>query len=278
MPFPTSALMCAPDHYQVLALRNAYLSGHTTTVDLPKAQRQWSELKQAFDAAGCAVSLIAPMPFQEDMVFCANQSLVGTRPDGEKVALMSAMRHSSHRREVEAFESWYKDKGYRIIKLKTGGHEIFEGSADAVWHPGKRLLWGGFGFRSEPEIFEQVAKAFHAPVILLKLVNQRFYHLDSCFCPLTPEAVLIHPAAFDASSLELILKMFPIVVTATEHDAVIKMACNSAIIRSRTAILQKGASAVANHMHALGLGVYEVDTSEFIKSGGSVYSMKQFLF
>ena len=36
--------------------------------------------------------------------------------------------------------------------------------------------------------------------------------------------------------------------------------------------------AVANHMLALGLGVCEVDTSEFIKSGGSVYCMKQFLF
>ena len=43
-------------------------------------------------------------------------------------------------------------------------------------------------------------------------------------------------------------------------------------------ILQKGANAVSNHVHALGLGVCEVDTSEFIKSGGSVYCLKQFLF
>jgi N-dimethylarginine dimethylaminohydrolase len=278
MPQPSGVLMCPPDHYQVLAVKNPYMSGHIGGVDLPKARRQWTELKETFDASGCKVSLIEPTPGLEDMVFCANQSLAGTRPDGEKVALISSMRHPSRRREIVAFEAWYKAAGYRVMKLKAGGHATFEGAGDAIWHPGKRLLWGGFGFRSDPEVFEQVATAFHAPVILLKLVNERFYHLDTCFCPLTPEAVLIHPAAFDAASLELILKIFPIVVTATEHDAVSKMACNATVIDSKTAILQKGAHAVSNHMHALGLGVCEVDTSEFIKSGGSVYCLKQFLF
>jgi N-dimethylarginine dimethylaminohydrolase len=278
MPLPSGALMCAPDHYQVLAVKNPYMSGHIGAVELPRARRQWEELREAFDAAGCPVSLIEPTPGLEDMVFCANQSLAGTRPDGEKVAVLSRMRHLSRRREVEAFEDWYKARGYRIVKLKGRGHETFEGSGDAVWHPGKRLLWAGHGFRSDPEIFEEVAAAFHAPVIQLKLVNERFYHLDTCFCPLTTESVLIHPAAFDAASLELILKIFPIVVTANESDAGLRMACNAAVIGGRTAILQKGATSVANHMHALGLGVCEVETSEFIKSGGSVYCLKQYLF
>lgn len=278
MPEPSGVLMCAPDHYQVLAVKNPYMSGQVGAVDTAKARRQWTELRDVFDASGCPVSLIEPTPGLEDMVFCANQSLAGTRPDGEKVALIAAMRHPSRRREVAAFEEWYKNAGYRVVKLKAGSHETFEGSGDAVWHPGKRLIWGGFGFRTDPGVFEQVAKAFHSPVILLKLVNERFYHLDTCFCPLTPEAVLIHPSAFDAASLELILKIFPIVVTATEHDAIAKMACNAAVIRSKTAILQKGATAVSNHMHALGLGVCEVDTSEFIKSGGSVYCLKQYLW
>ena len=278
MPQPSGVLMCAPDFYQVLAVKNPYMSGHVGAVDLAKARRQWDDLKKSFDDAGCPVSLIEPTPGLEDMVFCANQSLVGTRPDGEKLAFLSAMRHLSRRREVDAFEHWYRARGYRVVKLKPGGHATFEGSGDAVWHPGKRLLWGGYGFRSDAEVFDQVARAFHTPVVLLKLVNERFFHLDTCFCPLTPEAVLIHPAAFDAASLELILKIFPIVVTATEYDTVAKMACNAAVVRSKIAIIQKGATTVANHMRALGLTICEVDTSQFIKSGGSAYCMKQFLF
>jgi N-dimethylarginine dimethylaminohydrolase len=278
MPEPSGVLMCSPDHYQVLSVKNPYMSEHVGAVNSAKARRQWEDLKEVFDAAGCPVSVIDPLPGLEDMVFCANPSLTGTRPDGEKIALLSAMRHASRRREVDAFGAWYEKQGYKVVRLKNVGHATFEGSGDAVWHPGKRLLWGAYGFRSDSEVYDQVAHAFHAPVILLKLVNERFYHLDTCFCPLTPEAVLIHPAAFDAASLELILKIFPIVVTATESDAVGKMACNAAVVRSKTAILQKGATTVANHMHALGLGVCEVDTSEFIKSGGSVYCLKQYLF
>jgi N-dimethylarginine dimethylaminohydrolase len=278
MPEPSGVLMCAPDFYQVLAVKNPYMSGQIGAVDLPRARRQWEQLREAFDAADCPVSLIEPTPGLEDMVFCANQSLAGTRPDGEKVAVLSAMRHPSRRREVDGFEAWYKAHGYRVVKLKPGGHDTFEGSGDAVWHPGRRLLWAGHGFRSDPETFAQVAAAFEAPIIQLKLVNERFYHLDTCFCPLTTESVLIHPAAFDAASLELILKIFPIVVTSTEADASARMACNAAVVRGRTAIIQRGATAVSNHMHALGLGVCEVDTSEFMKSGGSVYCLKQFLF
>ncbi|MBI4371652.1 MAG: amidinotransferase [Elusimicrobia bacterium] len=278
MDQPSGVLMCPPDHYQVLAVKNPYMAGQVGAVDRERARAQWNHLKEAFDAAGCPVSLIDPAPGLEDMVFCANQSLAGTRPDGQKVALLSAMRHSSRRREVESFEAWYAARGYRVMRFKAGGHETFEGSGDAVWHPGRRLLWGGHGFRSDPEVFERVADAFQTPVVLLKLVNERFYHLDTCFCPLTPEAVLIYPSAFDAASLELILKIVPIVVTVGEADAGARMACNAAVVRSKTAILQKGATSVANHMLALGLGVCEVDTSEFIKSGGSVYCLKQFLF
>lgn len=278
MPEPSGVLMCPPDHFQVLSVKNPFMSRHVGAVDVALARRQWDDLVAAFEKAGCPVSLIPATPGLEDMVFSANSSLAGTRPDGEKIALISAMRHASRRRETEAFEAWYERNGYRVVRLKAGGHETFEGSGDAVWHPGKRLLWGGHGFRTDPQIFEQVAEAFKTPVIQLKLVNERFYHLDTCFCPLTPEAVLVYPSAFDAASLELILKIFPIVVTCSEADAVSRMACNAAVWRSKTAIVQKGAAVAAGHMKAMGLEVIEVDTSEFVKSGGSVYCMKQYLF
>ena len=278
MAEPSGVLMCPPDHFQVLSVKNPYMRGGVGSVDTAKARRQWEALVAAFESVGCPVEKITPTPDLEDMVFCANQSLAGTRPDGEKVAMISSMRHASRRREVQAFESWYEERGYRVVRLKAGGHETFEGSGDAVWHPGKRLIWGGHGFRTDAAMFEQVAAAFKTPVILLKLVNERFYHLDTCFCPLTPEAVLIYPSAFDAASLELILKIFPIVVTSSEADAVTRMSCNAAVWRSKAAIIQKGAAAAAGHMRALGLDVVEVDTSEFVKSGGSVYCLKQYLF
>ena len=277
MPDPSGVLMCPPDHYDVVDVKNPFMSGQVGTVNGALARKQWEELKAAFEAAGKPVSLIEPVAGLEDMVFCANQTFVGLTPKMERVCMLGQMRHSSRRREVPAFEAWFKQQGYRIVRLKDPTL-LFEGAGDAIWHPGKRLLWGGHGFRSQPEAYEEVAKAFDAPVILLKLVNEKFFHLDTCFCPLTPEAVLIYPSAFDAASLELILKIFPVVLTAGETEALRHMACNASVVDSKAAILQRGASSVARHMVGMGLRVLETDTSEFIKSGGSVYCLKMFVY
>ena len=277
MPDPSGVLMCAPDHFDVVDVKNPFMSGQVGTVNRTLARKQWEDLKAAFEAAGKPVSLIEPVEGLEDMVFCANQTLVGLTPKMERVCMLGQMRHSSRRREVPAFEKWFESQGYRISKLKDP-NTLFEGAGDALWHPGKRLLWGGHGFRSQPEAYDEVARVFETPVVLLKLVNEKFYHLDTCFCPLTPEAVLIYPSAFDAASLELILKIFPVVLTSSETEAIRYMSCNAAVVDGRTAIVQKGAASVSRHMAGMGLKVVETDTSEFIKSGGSVYCLKMFVY
>lgn len=269
--------MCAPDHFDVVDVKNPFMNGQAGAVNRILARKQWEDLRTAFEAVGTPISLIGAVPGLEDMVFCANQTFVGLTQKMERVCLLGQMRHSSRRREVPAFEAWFLKNGYRIARLKDP-HQLFEGAGDALWHPGKRLIWGGYGFRSQPEAYEEVADIFETPVVLLKLVNEKFFHLDTCFCPLTPESVLIYPSAFDAASLELILKIFPVVLTASETEASRFMACNAAVVDGRTALLQRGASSVARHMGGMGLKVVEVDTSEFIKSGGSVYCLKMFLY
>jgi N-dimethylarginine dimethylaminohydrolase len=277
MPEPGEVLMCSPDHFEIVDVKNPFMSGHVGTINRSLARRQWETVKNSFELAGKRVDVIEPLEGLEDMTFCANQTFVGLTPTMERICLLSQMRHPSRRREVPAFEAWFKKRGYKIAKLKDSSLH-FEGAGDAIWHPGKRLLWGGHGFRSQPEAYEDVARLFQTPVVLLKLVNEKFYHLDTCFCPLTSESVLIYPSAFDADSLELILKIFPVVLTASENEASRHMACNAAVLDGKTAVVQKGAATVARHMAGMGLRVVEVDTSEFIKSGGSVYCLKMFVY
>lgn len=277
MPEPAGVLMCPPDHYDVVDVKNPFMASHVGKVDRPLARRQWEALREAFEAAGKPVCLIDPVPGLEDMVFCANQTLVGLTPALEKICMPSQMRHSSRRREVPAFEAWFRERGYGIARLKDPS-ACFEGAGDALWHPGRRLLWGGHGFRSQPEVYEEVAAAFGTPVVLLKLVNERFYHLETCFCPLSPEAVMIYPSAFDAASLELILKLFPVVLPLSEPEAAARMACNASLAGAGTAILPRGAGGAARRLEGLGLKVVEADTSEFLKSGGAVGCLKMFLY
>lgn len=273
MPTPGSVLMCPPDHYDVVDVKNPFMVGKAGTVDKGLAKAQWESVRAAYQSHGKTVKLIDPVAGLEDMVFCANTTMVGLTTRMERVCLLSRMRHPSRRREVPHFENWFKNEGYRIERLKDET-AMFEGMGDCLWHPGKRLLWGGYGFRSDPEVYKEVAEIFEAPVILLRLVNERFYHLDTCFCPLNQEAVLIYPSAFDPESLGLILKIFPIVLVAEESEAVKQLACNAAVIDSKVAVIQQGSDIAARHMKAIGLDVVSVDTSEYLKSGASAFCIR----
>ena len=273
MPEPVRALMCQPDYYEARDERSPFAAGRQGRINPQLAREQWLGLRGALAAAGLEVSCIPPLPGLSEMVFCSNQAFVGLTPKLERVCLLSSMRYSSRRREVAAFEKWFREAGYHVAALKDTG-AIFEGAGDAVWHPGKRLIWGGCGFFTDAGIYEELARVFASPVVLLKLVNERFSHLDACFCPLTQEAVLIYPAAFDAASLELIFRLFPVIITASEHEAMRQMACNAAVIGGKTVLLQSGTVNAARHLGALGLEVVTADVSEFIKGGGGPRALR----
>ena len=56
------------------------------------------------------------------------------------------------------------------------------------------------------------------------------------------------------------------------------MACNAAAFHDRFVVLQKGANEVNEKLRAAKFEVIEVETGEFMKSGGSVYCMKMNVF
>ncbi|MDE2290674.1 MAG: hypothetical protein KGL53_01220, partial [Elusimicrobia bacterium] len=241
-----------------------------------RARAQWDGVKQAFESLGRPVRLLEPVAGLSRLTFTSTQVLTGVTPRMEKVCMLGQSRRPARRGEAERLDAWFREAGYKVHRPSDPAL-AFESGADCAWHPGKRLLWGAHGFRSDPEGYEQAAQAFEASVVLLKLVNERFTHLASCFRPLTAEAVLIVPAAFDPVSLELILKIFPIVLAADEREAAAMLPCGAAVIEG-TAVLEAGAVAAAGHVRAIGLAARPVDTREFLKAGGSVSALAADLY
>lgn len=262
MPPPAGALMCAPDHFAPES------DAPPSEADRQRARAGWEGVKTALEELGRPVKLIEPVAGLPNMVFTGTNALTGVTPRMEKVCALGQSRRPSRKGESERFEAWFKEAGYRVVKPRDPAL-AFEPGADCSWHPGKRLLWGAHGFHSDPEAFIQPAEAFEAPVILLKLVNERFPHLSSCFRPLTPEAVLIVPPAFDPVSLELILRIFPIVLAADEREAAAMRPCGAVVVDG-TAILESGAAMAIGHIRAIGLAARPVETRDFIKAGASV--------
>lgn len=276
-PEPQRVLMCTPEHFDVVDVKNVYMEGNIGRVDRAKAQQQWRQLRDVFRAAGHEVLTIDGVPGLEDMVFAANQVLPGMGADGQPYVLLSHMRHAARRGEVPHYRDWFQRAGYAIHELPADAG-FFEGQGDAIWHPGKRLLWGGHGPRTSMRSYRQVAKVLGIPVITVELVHEGFYHLDTCFCVLAPDAVLIHPAAFDAESLAMIHAMFPRVLEVGEADASQCFACNAHSLDGKKVVLQRGARDTVALLRSEGFEPIEVETSEYLKSGGSVFCLKMMIY
>jgi N-dimethylarginine dimethylaminohydrolase len=276
-PEPQRVLMCTPDHFDVVDVKNPYMAGNIGRVDRARARAQWRELAAVFRRLGHEVVTIAGQPGLEDMVFSANQTLPGMDPDGRPYVVLSYMRHESRRREVPHYRAWFAERGYAIRELGAEAG-FFEGQGDAIWHPGKQLLWGGHGPRTSYRAYAELASLLDVPVIELELVHPAFYHLDTCFCALSPEAALAYPAAFDDESLALLRAAFPRLIEVGEHDAGACFACNAHCLDGRTVVLQRGAAQTVAALRAAGFETVEVETGEFLKSGGSVFCLKMMVY
>lgn len=267
---PKKILMCDAEHFKVVDIKNAFMEGHVNTVDCAAAKRQWLELKATFEKIGYPVEVVASAAELEDMVFTANQVLLGKNADGAFV-VPAQMVYPSRRKEVPYFEDWFKKRNYRLLPLKTKDL-FFEGQGDALWHPGRQLLWAGFGHRTDEKVYAELTEILQLPIATLKLVHPSFYHLDTAFSPLDEQSVMVYPQAFEEKGLELIRHYFVNVLEVNDHDAN-NFACN-ALAMGKKVVLQKGSNDICDKLRQFGFEPVEVDTSEFMKSGGSVSCLK----
>lgn len=282
---PRKVLLCTPDYYEIKDVKNVYMQ-RDNPVDHPKAVQQWNDLRNIYlslknDGYLDDVMEINGVEGCEDMVFAANQSFPWTLWNNEKIAVMSNMKFDSRQTEVLYFEDYYKDLGYKIINPQSRG--VFEGMGDMIAHPGRKLVYGGYGYRTERSVYDEICRILDAPIITLQLVNEHFYHLDTCFLPLNESEVAIVPEAFSAESLQVIKRMFEGVYEIPVSEASKGFSCNAHIIynvnrKLTAAIIQKGNPVTLNILQQSINKVIEANTSEFMKSGGSVYCMKMMVY
>lgn len=278
MPLPTDVLMVRPLHYSVDYVINPHMADQVGNVDTIEAQGEWDMIRGLFDQIGINVRLMEDQDGLPDMVFCANQSLPYIDTKGNRHAIMSIMHADQRKREVPYIEQWYRQNGYEAHYLDEETIDDFEGCGDAIWHTGRRLLWGGYGYRSSLDAYESISELFNLPVVALELVDESFYHLDTCFCVLDQKNVLIYPGAFTEEGLKLINMLFENVIEASQYEAEELFACNACCPDGRNVIIQQGCTDANKNLRDAGFSVHEVSTYEFLKSGGSVFCMKQMVW
>lgn len=275
MPIPTDVLFTTPDYFDVAYVINPHMAEHVGTVDVSRAHAQWAALRETYHALGIRVHEIAGQTGLPDMVFCANQTLPFLSPRTHKRGIIRSQMFAPERRnEVEHFARFFENQGQHVLDLPQTATLYFEGMGDAIWHPGRHLLWGGYGFRTSMDAYLYLSEVLRVPVLALRLDDADFYHLDTCFCTLTEDTVLIYPGAFDDAGLALIHAFFDRIIEAPEEEARRLFACNAHSPDQKHVIIQEGCTETEAKLRAQGFTPVPVDTSEFIKAGGSVFCMK----
>jgi N-dimethylarginine dimethylaminohydrolase len=273
-PRPGKVLFTAPDFFQVEYSINPHMEGMLGAVDAMVARQQWDALRAVYERLGFDVHTVPGVRGLPDMVFCANQTLPYRRPDGDTGVVLSRMHARQRQPEVEHYRSFFLDRGYDLHELDPPLEGSLEGMGDAIWHPGRFLLWGGHGFRTDLQVYEWLSEALGFTTVALRLEDPYFYHLDTCLSPLDERTALIFPGAFDDEGLTLLERGFERLLEAPENEARRLLAVNAHCPDGKHVIIQKGCEQTSGTLRQAGFEVIEVETGEFLKAGGSVFCLK----
>ena len=250
-------LMCPPVFYGIEYEINPWMD-RTQVVDPQNAARQWDTLHASIVDCGAKVELVAPVDGLPDMVFTANAALIY-----RTIAVLSHFRHQQRQGEEKYWRTELADRQFRIEW--PAENMAFEGAGDALFCGDS--LYAGYRIRSDAIGHQGIAEALRIAVIPLELVDDYFYHLDTCFCPLSSTEAIYYPGAFDEYGQKVLRQSIPDLIEV-DADEARQFACNAVVI-DRNIITGTGCP----HLHAKlidrGWSPRETELGEFIKAGGS---------
>ncbi len=259
-------LMCPPLFFDVEYEINPWMRGNRGIVARETATTQWNALAHLIsDRLAHSVDVLTPQPGLPDLVFTANAGLAyGT------TVIPARFRHCERQGEVPHFVAWFAQHGWHLESLPADAG-AFEGAGDALFDTADpALLWAAYGFRTDLAAHAHVSRMLDVEVASLKLVDRRFYHLDTCFCPLPGGRLLWYPPAFARESQALVEQRVPSghrLAVSTE-DA-LAFACNAVAVDAEHVVLHHASRALVDSLRAWGIRSHLTPLSEFLKSGGA---------
>ncbi|MHB8530337.1 MAG: dimethylarginine dimethylaminohydrolase family protein [Caulobacteraceae bacterium] len=267
-------LMTDPAHYRVAYRINPWMQPAAWSADPLSherlAKRAWRSLKAALEDSGAEIRVIPATPGLPDMVFPANAAVVLDRK-----ALVARFRHRERAGEsgefLAAFEALRAGGQVDEVTPITGCFQ--EGAGDCIWDATRRLFWVGSGPRSSSRSAGIIADHFGAEVVSLPLASERYYHLDTCFCPLSGGEVLYYPPALTDQAIAALRARVPPhqLIEAEAEDA--EAFCVNAVSLGRNLVMAAPSERLRERLDERGYKVVGVDLAPFILSGGGAFCM-----
>ncbi len=250
-------LMCPPDHYGIEYEINPWMS-RERQADREVAQSQWAALRTALEESGAKVSTMAAVPGLPDLVFTANAALIFRQK-----AVLARFRPRQRQGETAYDAAWLAEHGFDICHVPED--VFFEGAGDALFCGD--TLFAGYRIRSDARSHQQIGAMLGCRVLPLELVNSYYYHLDTCFCPLSLQEAIWYPPAFDDYAQRALQAHVPRLIEVQEAEAR-RFACNAVVVGT-TVVTNSGCPALHKSLRVNGYLPRETPLDEFVKAGGS---------
>jgi N-dimethylarginine dimethylaminohydrolase len=295
--------MCPPEHFAVTYAINPWMRPDEPA-DAGAAMAQWERLRQVYLDLGHSVSVIDPVPGLPDMVFAANGATVvdgtvlGVRfRHSERAAEAQAYLDWFRMRgwpSVHVPEFINEGEGDILVAgamfprptnpdrppvfprpTNPDRPPVFPRptNPDRV-SPANRprptsrppVLIAGYGFRSDVGASGELSRVFGRPVVSVRLVDPRFYHLDTALCVLDSSTAMYYPAAFDDAGRAALASVFGELIEAKDEDA--EVLGLNAVSDGYHVVLAAEATGLARQLASRGFSPVPVDISELRKAGG----------
>lgn len=260
--------MCEPAHFAISYAINPWMEpAKWAAAAHAVAEQQWAGLEAALRASGAAIDHVVPQAGLPDLVFTANAAVV---LDG--IALLARFRHPERQGEEPVFAAAFeglRKRGLieRAVTLPDG--VVMEGAGDCLFDEARNLFWMGFGQRSERRAVDVVAATFGLQVVPLQLVDPRFYHLDTAFCPLPSGDVIYHAGAFTDEGRFEIAKRMPESKRIVLSDEEATQFSANAVCVGHTIVMSRCTDGLRKRLERRGYQVAAAPLDTFLGSGGS---------
>ena len=253
-------LVCPPEYYRIAYEINSWMHLEVEADPL-LARIQWDNLMAVLEKdCGATLERMVPGPEVPDLVFTANAAAMASR-----TAVIRRFRHPERRPEEDYDSRWFLAHGFDVQRLPEGLY--FEGAGDLLGFD--QIKFGGYRQRTDIRAYEQVSRIMNSEIMPVELIDSRFYHLDTCFCPLAGGELLWFPAAFDRYGQAAIREVVPASrrLEVGEEEAA-RFACNAVSI-GKHVVLPEHCPETTTMLKAQGYVTHAVDLSEFLKAGGA---------
>ncbi len=259
-------LVCEPEYFNVSYAINSYMEPQYWDKKYElTAQEQWKKYTNQLQKVGADIVRMPAVKGLPDLVFTANGAVVLN-----KIALLARFRHPQRQVEepyfLAMFESMMRTGLIKEIH-QTPKDVIFEGAGDCLWDPYRKKFWMGYGQRSDSAAIDLVEKTFGYEVTPLELVSPHFYHLDTCFVPLSGGELMVHMDAFSSDTQRFISQCGPTVVSDDISDA--NSFAFNAVCFEKNIIISRCSPELELKLYDIGYDIHKSPLDIFLKSGGA---------